>query len=284
MFVYRKSDDFEPVAWLGGYPLYATTLLVGLHLLAMAGGALLFAFHHGGWMAPFAFSSTDVLEHGKLWQWATYAWVHSPSDAFGFAIGMFLLYAFGREVERYLGRRDFLLLYGSLVLVPPILLTLAGFFTPTGWIGSRDVHFAVFLSFAILYPGVELIFRITARWIAWGLLAVYTLTALASNQWVGLSVLWVDAATAFCFIAILRGTLSLPRFPGFGEKPEQAQSKSGPPGSEPSARFNSPHGDPMEAIDPLLDKIAREGIASLTPQERQRLERAREELLGKARR
>jgi hypothetical protein len=43
----------------------------------------------------------------------------------------------------------------------------------------------------------------------------------------------------------------------------------------------TPRDDVIESIDPLLDKIAKHGIGSLTPREREQLEQARAELLKK---
>jgi hypothetical protein len=42
--------------------------------------------------------------------------------------------------------------------------------------------------------------------------------------------------------------------------------------------------DAVDSIDPLLDKIAKTGIDSLTPKERARLEKAREALMKRERR
>ena len=49
----------------------------------------------------------------------------------------------------------------------------------------------------------------------------------------------------------------------------------------PRARLGAGSGDVIESIDPLLDKIAKHGIGSLTEAERARLEEARTELLKK---
>jgi len=39
--------------------------------------------------------------------------------------------------------------------------------------------------------------------------------------------------------------------------------------------------DALDAIDPILEKISRHGIGSLTPRERERLEKARAHLIAK---
>ena len=70
--------------------------------IALGGGSLL---------AALQFDSAQVLQAGKVWQLATYAFVHSPSGLIWFAIEMYMLYVFGREVERFVGRRAFIGLY-----------------------------------------------------------------------------------------------------------------------------------------------------------------------------
>ena len=55
------------------------------------------------------------------------------------------------------------------------------------------------------------------------------------------------------------------------------------PGPRPTLQSKPapPRDDVIESIDPLLDKIAKHGIASLTAREREKLEQARAELLKK---
>ena len=48
-----------------------------------------------------------MLHAGRFWQLVTYAFVHPPSGLLWFAIEMYMLFAFGREVERFIGRRAF---------------------------------------------------------------------------------------------------------------------------------------------------------------------------------
>jgi len=185
---------------------------------------------------------------------------------------MFLLYAFGREVERYIGRRHYLLLYAILVVTPPVLLTWMGAFLPSlplQLAGTGHVHFAIFMAFVALYPGVEFFLRIQARWLAAGILALYAIFYLASHQWSSFCALISDAGMALLFIGWIRGTVTVPRI---SLRPRSTPTRTPKP--------PVPTRDPMETIDPLLDKIAREGMASLTPAERAALEKAREELLS----
>jgi hypothetical protein len=147
MFGVATSDDYQPVAWMGRYPIHITTLLVMIHVVCMIIGCLLIAVGAGSFLGVLTFDSAQVLYGGRLWQIATYALVHSPSALIWFAIEMYMLFAFGREVERFIGRRAFIALYLLLLLVPPLLLTVWGLWQRTGLAGSATIHFAIYIAF-----------------------------------------------------------------------------------------------------------------------------------------
>ena len=205
MFGVATSDDYQPVAWMGRYPIHVTTLLVITHVICMIIGCLLIAVGAGSFLGVLTFDSAQVLYGGRLWQIATYALVHSPSALIWFAIEMYMLFAFGREVERFIGRRAFIALYLLLLLVPPLLLTVWGLWQRTGLAGSATIHFAIFIAFAAIYPNVELFLRIMAKWVALIFVAAYSLQLLAYHGWAELAVLWLSVALAYGFVR-LRGT------------------------------------------------------------------------------
>ena len=86
-----------------------------------------------------------------------------PSSLFWFAIEMYLLFVFGREVERFLGRRAYIALYAVLLLTPPALLTIWGLWERSVLAGSPALHFGIFVAFATIYPHVELLLRIQGQ-------------------------------------------------------------------------------------------------------------------------
>src|SRR5207247_10702944 len=143
-------------------------------------------------------------QRGEFWQLATYAFVHSPSALLWFAVEMYMLFVFGREVERFIGRRAFIVLYLFLLLAPTVFLSLWGLTDRVGLAGSPALHFGVFIAFATIYPSVELLLRIQAKWVALALVAISTLQLLAYRDWSAMAVLWVSFAWAFFFIR-LRG-------------------------------------------------------------------------------
>ncbi|MEA3188783.1 MAG: hypothetical protein QOD99_2613 [Chthoniobacter sp.] len=273
-----KSDDYQPVGWLGRYPVHVATLLVIVHVLTMIATAMAIAFGAQGLLTQLLFSSEAVLNRGTAWQFVTYAFVNGPS--LGFAIEMFLLFSFGREVEKFIGRRAFIALYLTLLLLPSCLLCAIGIFLPQFLAGSNSLHFAVFVAFAVIYPNVELLFTIKAKVIAWVLLAIYALQEVSGHEWTRLIVLCASTGAAFGFIARLRygsdfslGTL--------WRKFRPTRRPPVPIPRRPVPR-KLPDEEALAAIDPLLDKISAHGLASLTAREREKLERARSALLKKS--
>jgi len=280
MIAGRNSEDYHPIAWVGRFPIYVTTLLVVLHVASMVGVTVAMSLTgardagDSPWIAPFIYSSTDVLRNFSLWQIVTYAFVSQPS--LWFLVEMWMLYTFGREVEKFVGRRAFLWLYAALVLAGPLALTLLGLAgVPTMLAGSGTIHFALFVAFVVIYPSAEIFFSFQAKWVAAVLLAIYSLQYLAYRAWPPLGVLWLECA---CAVAILHfsgvANASLDAWlPEREEKPEPRKSRK--------RREEPSEADLHESIDPLLEKISKHGIGSLTKSERQRLEQARAALLDR---
>ena len=274
------SDDYQPVAWMGRYPIHVTTLLVITHVICMIIGCLLIAVGAGSVLGVLTFDSAQVLYGGRLWQIATYALVHSPSTLIWFAIEMYMLFAFGREVERFIGRRAFIALYVLLLLVPPLLLTVWGLWQRTGLAGSATIHFAVFIAFAAIYPNVELFLRIMAKWVALIFVAAYSLQLLAYHGWAELAVLWLSVALAYGFVHLRGADLELAWLTQWTSRWRSKRSLSVVP--RPAVRQAVEPENICESIDPVLDKISKSGIGSLTASERRALDRARNRLLKKS--
>src|SRR6476661_3126875 len=276
MFGVTTSDDYRPVTWMGRFPVDVTTILVAVHVVVAILTCLVVAAGGGAVLNFMLFDSPRVLGAGQIWRLATYAFVHSPSMLLWFAIEMYMLFVFGREVERFIGQRAYIALYALLLLVPSLVLTVWGLGQRTGLAGSLAFHFGIFVAFAAIYPAAELLLRITAKWTAVILGAIYVLQLLAYNAWTDLAVLLTSIAVGFCFV----------RYRGVGPELvwwENLKARLQPkpkfkvvPKPTPARRDDD---DISESVDPILDKIARSGIGSLTPTERRILDRARDRLL-----
>lgn len=279
MFGAVTSDDDQPVTWVGRYPVHVTTLLVGLHAIAAVLACFL-TFAGGGILSHLAFDSALVLQRGEVWQLVTYAFVHPPSGLLWFLIEMYMLYVFGREVERFIGQRAFIVLYATLLLAPTLLLTLWGVGERTGISGSPALHFGIFVAFATIYPSVEMFLRIQAKWVVLALGGIYTLQLFAYHAWSELAVLWVSIAVAFIFVRMRGVGPELEWWTSLHEKFQPKPKFKVVP--RPSSRRVVEPEDVYVAIDPLLEKISKSGINSLTANERRALDRARNQLLKKS--
>ena len=275
---YADDNDRSPLTWWKGHPIYATTLLVIVHVVAMVLVTLLTAGNQRPVLNALVFDSQAVFHQARIWQVVTYAFVNSPS--IWFAIEMLLLFWFGRHLETFFGRRSFLRSYAILLLAAPVLLLLIGLGTPTMFAGSGAVHFAVFIAFATLYPSATDCWGIPAKWIAVVLLAISSLQDLAAHAFTHLLVLWATSALAYALVRLEQGRWSLPSLAFFQHKPKLrvvARPETTKKASKPKSE------DASQVIDRLLDKITASGIQSLSEAERSQLENARQELLKRDR-
>jgi membrane associated rhomboid family serine protease len=254
-------------------------MLVGIHIACAILTALVFAIGHSGFVNYLMFDSAEIWSGAQIWRLATYAFIHPPmgSALLWFAIEMYMLFVFGREVERFIGRRAYIALYLTLLLLPAAVLTIWGLFARTGMAGSGALHFAVFVAFATIYPNVELLLRIMAKWVVLILAAIGTLSALAAHDWQTLVVLWISMGAAFLFLELRGAGPELAWLQNFKAR-MQPKPKFHVVQKSSARRVVEPE-DVYASVDPILDKIAKSGIGSLTASERQTLDRARNRLL-----
>ena len=275
MIAHRSPENYDPITWVGRIPVYATTIIVALYVVSMIGVAIALASGAEAGLGKLTFNTESVLRGGELWRCLTYAFVNPPDP--WFIISLVMLYIFGRDVEQHLGRKGFIRLYlGFLLLGPSLLLAASLVSRQSLSITQSWANFAVFLSFAALYPGAQLLFQITAKIFALVLLGISVLQLLAGRQWVEMMVL---LATAFlAYYAIRHGSaLNL----DFVSRLRPVSSRSKIPRLRVVKSPDDEPVDPHRIIDPLLEKISRNGLSSLTRREREQLEQARAVLLAK---
>jgi len=279
MFGVTTADDYRPVTWVGRYPVDVTTMLVGTHVALAILTCLLFAFGGAYVLDYLQFDSAKVLYDGQVWRIATYAFVHAPRGLLWFAIEMYMLFVFGREVERFIGQRAYIALYGILLLAPTLVLTTWGIWQRSGLAGSPALHFGIFVAFATIYPRVELFLRIMAKWVALILAGIYSFQLLAYHAWTDLAVVWTSIGAAFLFVE-LRG--AGPELVWWNAMKARLRPK---PRlhivQKTSTRRVVEPDDVIASVDPILDKISKSGMGSLTETEKKILDRARNRLLKK---
>jgi len=284
MIADRNFGNSEPLTWIGTFPVYLATAIalvqtacLALTAVAMAAGGA--AIGMNPYLTPVTFSWQTAGAEAQLWQFLTYAFVNPPS--IWVIIQLVLLAIFGAEIEKMIGRRPFFWLYSVLLLTGPLVLSIGGLVGMNAlWYGSQVVNFTVFVAFAILFPRAEIFFGIQARWIAAVFVGIATLQYVAARDVFSGVILWSTIAAGFLF-------LKLDDFPTLTRAAAAKVAKPVKPKrpkKKPSARAKKKQNPEVQAdvhdsIDPILEKISSSGIASLTPTERERLEKARNKLI-----
>src|ERR1700724_2060548 len=281
MALLSSFNEDRPVTYFRGYPIYYATILTISYGIGVLATLLAKAF--GSWdsiVSLLAFDSSRSILGGQVWQIFTYSFIDFPS--FFTIIGLLFLYISAVEIEKYIGKTRFLTLYGVIILIPVVTLTALGLATsvPILYFGQTQIMIGLFIAFCTLYPGVQWGGFLTAKWVAIASLVLSSAVDLSSSAWVSLGELWLISGFSFGYIRFLQRGGELPsfRFP-LRRRPKLRVVQKPKSRSRPSVAEVT--GNETSEIDPLLDKIAKHGLSSLTSQERAALERARAKLLEK---
>ncbi len=275
MIAHRSPESSNPITWVGRVPVYATTIIVAIYVASMVAVTVVLAAGGDAMLPRFGFDTRAVLHNFELWRFFTYAFVNPPDP--WFIISLVMLYIFGRDVEQYLGRKGFVRLYLAFLLLGPSILLAAAIATGQSFqLVQSCANFAVFLSFAAIYPGALILFQIPAKVFAWVFLGISALQLLAGRQWAEMLVL---LSTAFLAWYAIRHGASLNL--DFMSRLRPVSHRTGRPRLRVVRAPEEEAVDPHRIIDPLLEKISRNGIASLSRRERGQLERARAVLMQK---
>jgi membrane associated rhomboid family serine protease len=107
-----------------------------------------------------------VLEGGRVWQLATYLFVHSPYSLSHILFNMLALWMFGVELERRWGTRTFTQYY-FLTGIGAGVCTLLVSLLPFGWasptyvtrtIGASGAIYGILMAWAMLFPHRQILF------------------------------------------------------------------------------------------------------------------------------
>ena len=221
------------------------------------------------------------IERFELWRLLTYGFCHSLADPMHLAFNMFVLWMFGRFVEPLLGSREYVLFYLAGILVSGLghLLYQAVSGSPDGAIGaSGGVNAVVFLA-ALTYPQMKVLvfFVIPMPLITMAVLfaLVDALGMLGGGSGIANAAHLAGAAFGAAYQhyhwRILPTWRRLEEKIRFRRKSMGRRSFRVVRPEEPAEDMTS---SLEEQVDAILDKIHREGEASLSDRERQILKDA----------
>jgi membrane associated rhomboid family serine protease len=229
-----------------------------------------------GFVREYLALSGRGLREAYGWLFITAAFLHDgPWHLLG---NMIVLYLLGRDVESIIGQRQFLFLYlagtaagelGHLFLMPASSVLLAASGGPA----------AVLVAYAAILPELELtstVFfllpvRLKAKHLAYGAFTISILGVIFDRTATVAHSSFLGGCLAGWFYAHLLG---------FGRPSILQRALHQRRAATEHYRTMTPEQFIAEEVDPLLEKISREGIGSLTRSERRVLAQAREKITG----
>lgn len=270
----RFSGSFRDlVARVGSVVQLIIWLNVIIFFIQLICGAVNFPYFE-----QFLALSSNGLRRGFVWQPVTYMFLHD--GPWHILINLFILWFFGREVEYFIGPKNFTRLYFAAGLAGAALWLAFNIHSSASVIGASAAVLGCVIAFATLFPNREItllvffVFPVTmkAKYLALAAVAVDVVPLLQRTD------------TGVAHIAHLGGALLgylYIKQLGYGATPRWLlwlQDMVGrlKPRRRPPPRDMSPDEYIREQVDPILDKIAREGMHSLTRQERKILESAKD--------
>lgn len=225
----------------------------------------------------------SLLHRGFVWQLVTYMFLHG--GVFHIFFNMFALWMFGSELETRLGRGRFLQLYFISGIGAGLCHTVASWGSRIPMLGASGAVFGVLVAFAMLFPD---------RYITL-FIFLFPLTLKAKHLVLGfaaIEILWVISASrsGVAHTAHVGGLI-------FGYLFMKSRYRLALPFESvqrvwdnikrrwrwrkpPRYKYKPIDADEFisEEVDPILAKISREGIGSLTRKEKKILKKARSQM------
>ena len=282
------SRDTEPLAKWRGVPIYLTTIFTALLAVGFLGSAVLKAAR-SPLLADLAFLTPVASWKGWL-SVLTYPFVLEVNFFTPFSIVCFYWWAAG--IETHLGRAPLVRLLLLLTLAPVIANVIGwyAFKMPGALTGDFIITIGLLVAFATLYPNAEWIGWVPFKYLAFACILCGSLVLVGDRAWGSLASLLLVCGASFYYV---RGAIEQEyddHVPlrarirsWFRPKPKLRIVPRRRDPDETLTRADFEDDEPESEMDALLDKIARNGLSSLSPNERARLELAREELLKKDR-
>jgi membrane associated rhomboid family serine protease len=264
----------EPAGVGRGAPLSMVSRLVLINV-ALYLFDLLFS-HDRHWLQESMALTPDVIAQPLLWwKFVTAGFAHA-ADPFHVLANMFGLWMFGRDVERVLGRWEFLRFYLLAIVLGNVMWAARAYLTAgppwASLVGASGAVTAVVMMYALKFPRrtVLLMFAIPVpAWVLGVMIVVFNVfgvnanAAGGANVQIAYDVHLVGAAFGFLY-SQLNWKLGNPL-------PKDLSLGSLVPRSQPmvySAESQESPADLDHRADQILAKIYREGKGNLTAEER----------------
>jgi len=218
-----------------------------------------------------------VVTRGYVWQLVTYMFLHA--DLPHLAVNMFIIWMFGRTLEKLWGGPRFLRFYFACGLGGAIFSFIFAFNTTV--LGASAAAMGILLAFAILFPNQQLllwfVIPMRARTLAILLIAFELVAGIRGG---GIIAHFAHLGGMAAAIVMLRNEYQLRRVRNtvrdwFGRFPVKISLDRD--GNRPPAGNTDDTGADGDRIDSILDKISEKGYENLSETERRILEKYSEQ-------
>jgi membrane associated rhomboid family serine protease len=228
-------------------------------------------------------TADDLFLRGQIWRLLTYAFCHDPQNLFHIIFNMMALYSIGALLLNLVGQREFLWFYLTSAVFSGIcsVVFYALMKQNVAIVGASGAVNAVFCAVAMHYPRQRLLLMgvipIEMRWLLAAFIAFDTLpmiTGWSSGARIAHAAHLGGLLFGFLYVRWnMQLTRGWDRIAGrvAGKRRNKGKLKLFSPPATTESNLDA-------QIDPILDKIAREGEASLTTRERNILMQASRKL------
>lgn len=208
---------------------------------------------------------------GMVWQLGTYMFLHAVNSPLHILFNMFYLWMFGVSVEQRMGSRAFAWMYFVSGLGAGVLTCLFWPFWNATTIGASGAVFGVLLAYGLLFPNrmilLFFIIPVKAIFMSLGLIAIEVMYMITSvNDGVAHITHVSGAGFAYLFLRYQNRILdAAPRAPVVN--PAEAVRRV----KEKAEQMSE--AEEQRRVDEILDKINRQGIHTLSRNDRAFLKR-----------
>jgi membrane associated rhomboid family serine protease len=222
-----------------------------------------------------ALTPSRTFAHFELWRLVTYVFLHDPSMPFHLLFNMLMLWMFGLELEELWGEKRFLTFYlicGGGAGLFSLLHLFNPAFSTIPVIGASGAVLGIMTAYALYFPNRQVllffVLPVNIRIVIIGAVLISLFGTLSSKGFISHLTHLGGILVAFFYIKlypmILRRSESLVQ--DLGKKELKKVEKT---------TDNTEDNDFFEkVIDPILAKISREGMDSLTNKEKALLKEA----------
>ncbi|MBN2490588.1 MAG: rhomboid family intramembrane serine protease [Planctomycetes bacterium] len=216
----------------------------------------------GSWLALRPQAAVEGL---RVWQFLTYAYLHSLDNPFHILLNMLFLWMFGAELGEYFGARRFLVFYHLCAFMGAVWQVIAAYAQNTTLpvLGASGAIYGIFTVYALLFPNRQvLLFLLIPIRMKYLILILVGIDFLSGTR-------FLSPGTAhFCHLGGVAGGLA------FHFLHRRLESFLAGFEARSQARETAREAAVRETVDRLLEKIRREGMHKLTAREKRFLNHA----------